>query len=240
LLGRRLLCGNSGLRQGLSTVINLNPFRRSKGDVATIRSVGDHIEAHFGEIEWVMHEKESPVVHIDIHVVRPREIEECRYLVTSGMSERAMPVPKGASDGRYAELMLALPADWPLSPEAFEDEAEYWPVRLLIGIARYPHLNKTWMYEGHSIHWSIPLAPFARNTEMTSVVLLRPRLIPEVDQVVHVSKKKRIRFWGVYPLYHEEADLKERQGSGKLDELFDLNGVTELLDPKRRTVAPLM
>jgi len=221
-------------------MVSLNPFRKSQGNVEIIRSVSDHIEAHLGEMEWVTHEKESPVVQMDIHIVRPAGTKNHRYLVTSGMREKPMPVPKGASDRRYAELMLALPADWPLSPEAFKDDANDWPVRLLIGLARYPHLNKTWMYEGHSVHWSTPPAPFAPNTAMSSVVLLRPRLIPVEDQTVQVGKNKCIRPWGVYPLYHEGVDLKERRGSGTLDLLFGRNGVTELLDPKRPTVAPLI
>lgn len=108
------------------------------------------------------------------------------------------------------------------------------------GLARYPHENKTWMYEGHSAHWLNPPAPIASNTNMTSVVLLRPRLISEENQYVHVGKNKQIRLWGVYPAYHEEVDLKERQGSGKLDELFDRNGITELLDPRRPSVVPVM
>ena len=221
-------------------MVSLNPFRKSKGNLKIIKSVGDHIETYFGKIDFVMHEKKSPLVHVDVYVVRDMGPTKHQYLITSGMSEKPMPVPDGASDGRFAELVIALPGDWPLSPEAFEDEANYWPIRILKGLARFPHEHKTWMYEGHSAHWINPPAPIASNTNMTSVVLLRPRLIPEENQYVHVSKKKHIRLWGVYPVYHEEVDLKERQGSGSLDELFDQNGITELLDPKRKSIVPLM
>jgi hypothetical protein len=217
-----------------------NPFRKSKGDLKIIKSVGDHIEAYFGKIDFVMHEKESPIVHVDVYVVHDMGPSKCQYLITSGMSEKPMPVPDGASDGRFAELVIALPKEWPLSAEAFKEEANYWPIRLLKGLARYPHENKTWMYEGHSVHWLNPPTPIASNTSMTSVVLLRPRLISEEKQYVHVGKNKHIRFWGVYPAYSEEVDLKERQGSGKLDELFDRDGITELLDPRRPSVAPGM
>ena len=160
--------------------------------------------------------------------------------VTSGMSEKAMPVPNGALDGRFAELVICLPPDWPLTMEAWKDETNWWPLRLLKGLARYPHENQTWLYAGHSIPWSDPPKPYAENTKMTSVVLLRPRLIPEEYQIIHVSKKKHVRLWGLFPLYQEEEDLKVRDGSDRLEELFDQNGVTELLDPIRRSVAPLM
>lgn len=221
-------------------MINLNPFRKSKGNLKIIKSVGDHIETYFGKIDFVMHEKVSPIVHVDVYVVRDMGEKRHHYLITSGMSEKPMPVPEGASDGRYAELVIGLPATWPLSPEAFKDEANYWPIRMLKGLARFPHENKTWLYEGHSAHWLNPPTPIASNTAMTSVVLLHPRLIPEDAQCVRVSNKKEIRLWGVYPCYCEEVDLKEREGSGRLDELFDRHGVTELLDPQRRSVAPVM
>jgi hypothetical protein len=146
-------------------MVRLNPFRKSKGDVSIITSVSKHIETHLGEIAWVMHEKESPLVHVDVYVVRPTKEREHQYLVTSGMSEKSMPVPAGASDGRYAELILGLPPDWPLSQDAFKDEANWWPIRLLKGLARYPHENKTWLYTGHSIPWSTPPKPYADNTK---------------------------------------------------------------------------
>jgi hypothetical protein len=72
------------------------------------------------------------------------------------------------------------------------------------------------------------------------VVLLRSRLIPKEDQIIYVNKNKHIHLWGVYPLYQEELDLKLRDGSDRLDELLDQNGITELLDPNRPSVAPLM
>jgi Suppressor of fused protein (SUFU) len=144
----------------------------------------------------VLHEKESPDIHVDVYVVYPTPERNYHYLITSGMSEKPMPVPDGAADGRYSELILGLPPDWPLSMEAFSDEANYWPVRLLKGLARYAHDNKTWLYAGHSILWSDPPKPFASNTRMAAVLLMRPRLVPEEAQIVHVRKNKRIRLWG--------------------------------------------
>lgn len=51
-------------------------------------------------------------------------------LVTSGMSDLAMTVPEGMEFFRRAELMIALPADWPIEGPRFEDEQGYWPIRL--------------------------------------------------------------------------------------------------------------
>lgn len=173
-------------------------------------------------------------------IVPPTSERSYNFVVTSGMSEKRMPVPKSAEDGRFAELVMALPPDWPLTQEAFKDEANWWPFRLIKGLARYPIENKTWLYEGHSLVWSNPPKPFAQNTSMTSVLLLKPMLLPAEAQIVHVRKNKRIRLWAVFPVYQEELELKVRDGSDKLEELFRANRITELLDPKRSSVAPLM
>jgi hypothetical protein len=152
------------------------------------------------------------------------------------MSEKAMPVPRGASDGRFAELIICLPAHWPLTMEAWQNEGNWWPIRLLKERARYPHEYKTWLYSGHSINWKKPPQAFAPNTRMTSVVVLPPRLISSDAQIVDVTDDKQVRLWGVYPLYEEERELKVRDGSDQLEELFSKNGITELLDPSRPSV----
>jgi Suppressor of fused protein (SUFU) len=217
-------------------MVRLNPFRKSKGDVSIIKSISEHIEMHFGEVAWVMHEKESPDIHVDVYVVEATPTRNYKRLVTSGMSERPMPVPEGASDGRYAELTICLPAEWPLSAEAFKDEANYWPVRLLKGVARFAHKNQTWLYAGHSMNWSTPPQAFAANTAMTAVGLFWPRLSSAESQTISLGRKKSARLWAVYPLHEAEANFKISNGAGALDKLLDEAGVTELLHPERPSV----
>jgi len=214
----------------------INPFRKSKGDISIIKSVSDHIETHFGKVAWVMHEKESPGIHVDVYVVEATPERNYKRLITSGMSEKPMPVPEGALDGQYAELTLCLPPEWPLSSEAFKDEANYWPVRLLKGVARFPHKKETWLYAGHSMNWSDPPERFAQNTAMTSVALLWPKLSPPETQTISLGPRKSARLWGVYPLHEAEANFKVNNGSDALEKLLDAAGVTELLNPGRSSV----
>jgi hypothetical protein len=217
-------------------MVALNPFRKSKADISIIKSVGSHIETHFGKVAWVMHEKESPDIHVDVYVVDATPERNYKRLVTSGMSEKAMPVPSGASDGRYAELTLCLPPYWPLSPDAFKDEANYWPVRLLKGLARFPHKNKTWVYAGHSMNWSSPPQAFAPNTAMTSVALFWQKLGPPEAQTIYLAPEKSAHLWAVYPLHEAEANFKISNGTDALETLLEAAGVTELLRPERQSV----
>jgi hypothetical protein len=152
------------------------------------------------------------------------------------MSEKSMHVPKEAKDGTFAELMICLPAGWPLEFEAFKIEDNYWPVRLLKSLARYPHENKTWLYAGHSVLCSNPPRPFAGSTKMSSVLVRHPRLIVEEGRTIEVNNGRRVRLWAIAPLYPEELAFKQQNGYANLEELFIANKITELLDPARVNV----
>lgn len=214
-------------------------MRESSGDIDLIEAVGTHVEQHIGAVATVLHEIASPEVHVDVYVVEPTAQRPYYTLLTAGMSERPMSAPPDVPDGRFAEVLLCLPRNWPLSQEAFKQEENWWPIRLLKTLARHPHEQETWLYWGHTLALADPPEPFASNTRMSSVLLLEPRLIPPVAHHIYVGKGKDVRLWGAFPLYQEELDLKLENGAERLEELFAARGVTELLDIQRPTVASL-
>ncbi len=205
----------------------------SKGDIDVIEAVGHHVEKYVGEIEVVFHEIHSPHVHIDVQVVAPTKERNFFTLVTAGMSEKSMPVPHGAEDGKYAELMICLPAEWPMSEESFREEANWWPVGLLKETARFPFVFDTWLYAGHDIVNGQARCAYANTTEMMSVLLLRPRSLPREAHFIEVSPERRVALWALFPLYEEELRFKLRRGSDVLEKRFVKRGITELLDPCR-------
>jgi len=81
----------------------------------------------------VYHEIVSPHVHVDVHVVVPREDRPVYTLVTSGMSQKPM------ADGSFAELTITLPPTWPApdSPDFATPDAS-WPYTLLQELAWLP------------------------------------------------------------------------------------------------------
>ncbi len=58
-------------------------------------TITDHIKKYFGADFFVLHEKKSSTVHIDVHVVRPTATRPYFTLLTSGMSDLDMRVPMG-------------------------------------------------------------------------------------------------------------------------------------------------
>jgi predicted Zn finger-like uncharacterized protein len=212
------------------------PFEPAIGESETIEAISGHIAAHIGPAAHVFHEIASDFVHVDLHCVPPGEDRPYQTLVTSGMSDRSMNVPRGAEELRFAELMLCLPPDWPLEQGQLKDEVNYWPLRLLKMLARFPHEYDTWLAYGHTIPNGDPPAPYAENTQLCCALLALPLLAPEDFLELVIDGAKTIRFYSLVPLYREEMEFKLQNGMDALGELLAEYGVTELLDIQRRDV----
>lgn len=213
------------------------PFEPALGDPSLIETVDAHIEANLGDPESVLHQIASDVVHIDIHFVRPDDERPFHTLVTSGMAERPMAAPPELGDAEFPELVLSLPAEWPLDQEASYDERNYWPLRLLQSLAAFPHRYDSWLWEGHTLHNGNPPEPYAEGTGLCCALLLPPLLVPD-DFRTMVLGDRHIHFWAVIPIHEDEMRLKLDHGTPALVKLLDAAEVTELLDPRRPSVAP--
>ena len=118
---------------------------------ADLSGISAHIERHIGRIHMVFHEIVSDDLHIDIHHVKSSLLRRFEVLVTSGMSALPMAVPGDSNEPRFAEIVTVLPKGWPLTKEAFSDERNYWPIRLMKTFARLPHRDNTWLGLGHTL-----------------------------------------------------------------------------------------
>ncbi|MBB4635084.1 suppressor of fused domain protein [Longimicrobium terrae] len=209
----------------------------SSGDADLIGAITEHIERHLGPVEQVFHEIVSPTVHVDIHWVAPSRERPWHILVTSGMSERPMNAPEGMEGFRYAELLVSLPATWPLTVEAFEDEANYWPLRWLKILARFAHEYDTWLSFGHTMPNGNPPEPFAPSTQLCGMMLVPPAQAPDFFEL-DAGGGRTIHFWSLLPLHGDEVDLKLREGADALLDRFDKAGVGEVINPARPSVVP--
>lgn len=211
------------------------PWQAPRGEVRLTR-ISAHIETHLGPVETVFQEILSDAVHVDVHVVR--ETRDCPHqrLITSGMSDLPMAVPRDCDAPRHLELMVTLPASWRLGPDAFEDEAWYWPLRLLKTLARLPHRHDTWLGHGHAVPHGDPPLPYADNTRLCGAMLLPALSTPPGFRRLRIDAMKEIHFLSVVPLYEEEMNLKLRAGSDALLERFDRAGIEHVIDPARRNL----
>jgi len=227
-----------GSQQILKHTPREKDFEFAVGDNDTISQVTDHIEKHIGPIENVFHEIISDLVHVDVYCIKPTLERNFYTLVTSGMSDKAMTVPEGLEEFRFAELMICLPPDWQLSQDGFKDEANYWPVRWLKKLARLPHEYDTWLGYGHTIPNGDPEESFAYNTKLSCMMISLPQM---VSDPIHFFELKindigKIHFYQVIPLYKEETAFKLKKGADALLDKFDEHGITGLVDIGRKNV----
>lgn len=194
----------------------------------------EYLREHLGEPEpLALREIVPSDLPIAIHVIRT---EDEQILVTEGMSARPMNVPKAGEAFQFAELVLRLPSDWPLTLEAFENPNRYWPVEWLKRIARYPHDNDTWLAGPFTIIANgEPPEPLAPDTKMSCLMLLANP--SEFGRWTRPSDGVEVVFYDVFGLYTEERDLELREGLPALLNRFQDRFISKVLDPQRPNVA---
>ena len=189
-------------------------------------------ERTFGKIRRVFHEKNSPDMHIDVYIIEPTERYPALRLLTCGMGARVMEIEEEFREvcPDRLELMIDLPTDWPLEMESLRDERNFWPIRILKILARFPWDNETWLGFGHAIPWP---EPFAENTKLTGVLLGLPAVNTLEESEIEVSPGKKVQIFQVIPIYQEEMDYKVENDADKLFELWG-DSFSYVVDPQRR------
>ena len=187
-----------------------------------------HIEKYIGPIGNVWHELVSDLTHIDIFVVNPTKERDYYTLITSGMSALPMNAPAEKTHIKYAELLISLPPDWKLDEKDLKDENNYWPIRLLKTLARFPHEYETWLSYGHTIPNGNPPKPYSDKAHMNTAILLPPLLLNKDSNQLRLKNGNNIDIWGVIPLFQEEVDVKLNNGAEALFDKFEQYEVSEL------------
>lgn len=206
------------------------------GNEIHLEAISAHIEKHIGKVDFVFHELISALVHIDVHIVYPTPARNFYTLVTSGMSDRPMNIPSPeVKDWEYGEVMLCLPPEWKIDEESLKDEKNYWPIRMLKFIARFPHEYNSWVSFGHTIPNGNPPNPLADNVGFCGVLLDVPVTTGKEFPLLQLEDK-RILFYALIPLFEDEMNFKLQEGNDALLELFDQHNVTELVNVNRRSV----
>ena len=218
------------------------PFPFAADDEALANAIGEFVTEHIGPVTNVFHEIQSDIVRVDLLVVGPRAERPYTTLVTCGMSGLPMNVPiidpedvGRLPELRFAELLLCLPPDWPLTVEAFQQEEHYWPVRWLKKIARLPHLHQAWLGVGHTIPNGDPARPFAANTSFCCWLVEHPVLLPAEALKLRLPNR-HINFYSLVPLYEAEMNVKVNRGMPTLTQALDAHHVSELIDLQRASV----
>ncbi|WP_052362096.1 suppressor of fused domain protein [Geminisphaera colitermitum] len=202
---------------------------------ATLSLVSRHVQQHIGHISNILNDAPDSPIPIDLIVVNPVRERPFYTIITSGMSRQPMPAPPQAADHRFAELIMCLPSTWRMTPEEQRREEHAWPLHWLRRIASLPHEQDTWIWEGHTIPNGDPPIPFAGNTRMSSMMLIRPQTTSKEFWTLH-HEGKTIHFFALLPLSGSEYAFQKKKGPDALMKLILARKVTALLDVSRKSV----
>ncbi len=199
-------------------------------NVEAAAAVLEHIRAHIGPVDTVFHQIDGDGAAIDIHHVPPSPDRDCHTLVTSGLSDRPMPEGSGV---QFGELVMCLPADWPMDEEALEDDASAWPLEMLRALGRLPY--------AHGVAFDFGLCtdnltlPFglAKDTGFSAVLLAPPVTVPDAFWCLEAVNGKVIDFFGIVMLYPRELDCARYDGVVALARALDRLSVNELVQTGR-------
>ena len=196
-----------------------------------LETITAHVERHIGPVAGVVHELKSELIHVDVLRVAPTARRPYWTLVTSGMSDAPMRDQSCPEHSflRHAELVLCLPATWPLD---LRDPRWGWPYTLLGELARLPHAKDTWLAWGHT--WEVGrrrrLAP---NVPFSGAVFLPPATLPVAFTTCLEATGRRIDFLGVVLLHRRELKLKLARGLDALLDRVGWDSLSEVVDLKR-------
>lgn len=201
--------------------------------------IANHLSGVLGGESMVFHELVSDRVHIDVHMFAPTPERQSFVLATSGMSARAMTMPAGFEQPEqwcFGELMMILPPTWKLAQRDFDDERNYWPVRLLKMLARLPHEYATWLGWGHTIPNGDPARPYAPGTELCGAMVIPPFAFGR--ELFEVPGEPIVHVYQVLPLTAAEMDFKLRSGVDALLERMEAadDDIYGPLDAARRSL----
>ena len=176
-----------------------------------IQCVENHIDTYFGHFENVLHEIVSPDLHIDLAIIPPNEQKDYYTVVTMGMGAFKMNVPENKNDNRM-ELVMYFPKDWNLNSA---NEHDYWPIRELKTLARFPLMNDTWLSAGHTITNG---NPFSEYTGYNGFIIANVAAVPPDAYQCTLPNGEDVWFYQAIPLYEEELMYKIDNSAGDLIE----------------------
>jgi hypothetical protein len=196
-----------------------------------------HYRKWFGDSEnaRVWHEVVPVIPHIDIHVFPPSTKLGRNYftLITSGMSDEKMNLPKGV-DKQFAraEIIFYVSED-----ETRKDQTEKpWYVEAISFYAHFPFNFKTWLAFSHTLPNGNPPAPVVEGSILTTAIFLPAIFEPnQFTQDFKLDDEKVNFLWLTY-LSDKETEFKLNDGMDKLADEFNQDNFPKVFNPFRKSI----
>jgi hypothetical protein len=140
-----------------------------------------------------------------IDVLVFRKSEDYFTLVTNGMSDRRMHMPKNSRDPARLELLM------------YSNEIDEDLVQRLVQDAAYPFVERTYLGHGDTIDWMTPVVP---QSELTADLLIYSIVEKHRDLKLEIEGDPIHLLW-VVPITADELEYKKARGLDALLAVFD-------------------
>jgi hypothetical protein len=201
----------------------------------------EYREAHYqkwlgdSEETMVWHEILPIVPHIDVHIFPPSEPlgRDFYTLITSGMSDEKMTLPKGIDRQlARAELVFYI-ADVSSKPGQTEKP---WFVQAISFFAHFPFDYKTWLAPSHTIPNGNPPAPVVEGSMLTTAIFLPAIFEPKEFVQDFKLSGERVNFLWLSYISDKETEFKLNEGYNKLTQKMNKDNFPQVFDPFRPSI----
>lgn len=201
--------------------------------------ISEHIEHHFPDAEVTVFHEFMTILPPKIHVYYV-QLPQYNFLLTSGMSTYEMTLEEEVKDKKkllFAEVFMLLPKtiDFGKTGSLVSDQKYGWIVDMMKYVARFPHLESTWLGIGHSIQANIEGEPFDEKTKFTGAILL-PQVTFKEDFHTIKREGRTINIYNLFPLYKEEQAYKVEHGYNAFLQLLIDSNLKEMFSETRKNL----
>jgi hypothetical protein len=125
------------------------------------------------------------------------------------------------------EYMIMLPSDWPLDKDAMKDEENYWPIRLLKQIARFPIVTNDWVCEGHTVEFEEGEL-FSPKLPYSCLMFTEPSSnIADGVDILNLSSGKSLGFMQIVPITRDELAIMRSEDNSAMYERLCRDGMLD-------------
>ena len=204
--------------------------RTGEDTAGFIRTREAAYERMYGKPESVSHEVLPQIPHIDVYTIkrilkRPSGDETFYVLMTGGMSDLPMTLPRNANDvARRVELIFY----------CAEPREEY--IATLRWVAHFPHDSKSWLGHGHTMPNGNPPEPLWGSDKLDTLFFLPPIITKDQKLSAELTLGgDPVEFLWVVPLTTAECNFKLKNGFEAMMDLLGQNQHPYVFEPKRKS-----
>lgn len=179
----------------------LNAFRKKK-----YKNIKEYVSNKIGDIHLLIPSQIHDDFDIEVIIVKPTKEKPYYTLITNGLSNYEMKLPRHIETNSFCELLIYLPEDWKiLNPNI----NYYWPIKSLFELAAKLVNSYGWVSFSSIINLNRKVADNCSFNSFLFVIGIN-------DEAM--INNKYVSFYTLIPVYDEEVIYAKQYGN---ESLFD-------------------